>query len=169
MLLRELADGRGLSSGALKLSDVETIEIFEKLNGDLYLQDKVRRYVLLRLDELLAQEPGVSYQHARITIEHVLPQNPAAGSQWRAHFTDEERERWTHRLGNLVLLNRTKNSQAGNYDFTQKKLAYFTARHGVATFALTSQVLGHTTWTPAVLEQRQTALLQVLSKAWLTE
>lgn len=68
--------------------------------------------MLLRLDELLAEAPGVTYEHARITVEHVLPQNPAPTSLWKVRFTDEPREYWTHRIANLVLLNRTKNSQA---------------------------------------------------------
>jgi hypothetical protein len=167
-LLRELAEGMGLKAPSLTLSDAEKEEVAQKLNGDLYLQEKVRRYVLLRLDELLAEAPGVTYEHARITVEHVLPQNPAPASLWKVRFTDEQREYWTHRLANLVLLNRTKNSQARNFDFAKKKSAYFAGKNGVATFALTSQVLLQSQWTPEVLRERQTALLNVLKKAWLT-
>lgn len=88
-LLRELAQGKGLEAPSLALSEAEKTEVAQKLNGDLYLQEKVRRYVLLRLDELLAQAPGVTYEHARITVEHVLPQNPAPNSLWKINFTDE--------------------------------------------------------------------------------
>jgi hypothetical protein len=167
-LLRELADGMGLDAPSLALSEAEKEEVAQKLNGDLYLQEKVRRYVLLRLDELLAQAPGVTYEHARITVEHVLPQTPAPASLWNVKFTDEQRKYWTHRIANLVLLNRTKNSQARNFDFTKKKSAYFAGKNGVATFALTSQILLQPQWTPEVLRERQTALLNVLKKAWLT-
>ncbi|MBM2614732.1 DUF262 domain-containing protein [Actinoplanes sp. LDG1-06] len=168
-VLRELADGRGVDAPSLALSEGEKAEVLQKLNADLYLQEKVRRYVLLRLDELLARAPGVTYEHARITVEHVLPQNPAPASLWRVNFTDEQREYWTHRIANLVLLNRTKNSQARNFDFAKKKTGYFTARNGVAAFALTSQVVTYPRWTPEVLRDRQTELLAVLKKAWLTD
>lgn len=168
-LLRELTEERGLDAPSLALSDDERIEVAQKLNGDLYLQEKVRRYVLLRLDELLAQAPGVTYEHARITVEHVLPQNPAPASLWKVNFTDEQREYWTHRIANLVLLNRTKNSQARNFDFTKKKTAYFAGRNGVAAFALTSQVLLQSRWTPEILRKRQTSLVNVLKEAWLTD
>ncbi|MBF5028120.1 MULTISPECIES: DUF262 domain-containing protein [unclassified Micromonospora] len=168
-LLRELADGKGLDAPSLALSEVEKKEVTEKLNGDLYLQEKVRRYVLLRLDELLAGAPGVTYEHARITVEHVLPQNPAPASLWKVRFTDEQREYWTHRVANLVLLNRAKNSQARNFDFTKKKATYFAGKNGVATFALTSQVLLENQWTPEVLRKRQAALLNVLKKAWVED
>lgn len=127
---------------------------------------KIRKYVLLRLDELLAASQGVTYDHALITVEHVLPQNPKPGSEWTRHFDKDQRAYWTHRLANLVLLNRAKNSQAGTYDFAVKKEKYFTSRTGSVPFALTSQVLQRTDWTPEVLEQRQKELLGRLAEEW---
>ena len=122
--------------------------------------------MLLRLDELLADSPGVTYDHAIITVEHVLPQHPEAASIWRKWFTDDERNHWTHRIANLVLLNRKKNSQAGRLEFDEKKQKYFSGDKGVATFALTSQVLGASEWTPAILENRQEHLLARLQDEW---
>ncbi len=165
-LLRELSDGRGIEAPSFALTDDEKAETVKRLAGELYLVSKVRKYVLLRLDEALANNPGVSYDHPLITVEHVLPQNPQAGSVWTQTFTDEQRLRWTHRLGNLVLLNRAKNSEAQNYDFEKKKSKYFNGANGVATFALTSQVLSHSEWTPALLEVRQTELLKALQTEW---
>ena len=52
---------------------------------------RVRRYVLLRLDSVLSAG-GATYDYPIITVEHVLPQNPATNSEWRQWFTDEERE-----------------------------------------------------------------------------
>ncbi|MET8178609.1 HNH endonuclease family protein [Streptomyces sp. NPDC005336] len=75
-------------------------------------------------------------------------------------------DQWTHRLGNLVLLNRTKNAYAQNYDFTEKKAKYFTGRHGVSTFALTSQVLQHHEWKPELLRKRQQRLVGLLADEW---
>lgn len=165
-LLVELTAGAGVDAAALQLDEQEKQETKNRLAGELYLVARVRKYVLLRLDEELANDPGVVYGHPLITVEHVLPQSPARDSQWRRDFTDEQRQQWTHRLANLVLLNRAKNSEAQNYDFADKKSKYFTGRHGVSTFALTSQVLGEQQWTPALLEVRQAALLARLEKAW---
>jgi hypothetical protein len=61
----------------------------------------------------------------QLTLEHVLPQKVAPGSSWAQAFSEEEQERWTHRLGNLVLLSATKNSKAGTLDFQKKKSTYF--------------------------------------------
>lgn len=165
-LLRELADGKGLDSPSFLLSDVEKAETVKRLGGEIYLVSKVRKYVLLRLDEVLAKNPGVSYDHPLITVEHVLPQTPQADSLWTKTFTDDERLHWTHRLGNLVLLNRAKNSEAQNFDFEKKKVKYFSGSNGVATFALTSQVLSHHEWTPAILEKRQVELMDALRTEW---
>ena len=152
-----------VKAGASKEEIAETVD---RLADRIYLVAPVRKYVLLRLDELLANQPGVSYQHKMITVEHVLPQNPSAGSQWTKDFTDEDRAQWTHRLGNLVLLNRAKNSEAQNYDFAKKKANYFGGAHGSAVFALTTQVLAEEEWTPDVVQRRHDDLLSVLHKEW---
>ncbi|MCY4127615.1 MAG: DUF262 domain-containing HNH endonuclease family protein, partial [Gammaproteobacteria bacterium] len=105
----------------LQLSQTEKSEILTRLDGDLYSLIRVRRPLLLRLDSLLT-DPGVGhflghYQESIISIEHVLPQNPAEGSQWIEWFPNaEERAQWTHRLANLVLLSRRKNTRASNFD-----------------------------------------------------
>ncbi|MEV6417961.1 DUF262 domain-containing protein [Kribbella sp. NPDC051718] len=165
-LLRQLDSGDGLKAAAFKLTDEEAEETLSRLKGDLYLVTKIRKYVLLRLDEALAGGAGVTYDHPIITVEHVLPQSPAAASEWRKAFTDTQRAEWTHKLANLLLLNRTKNSYAQNYDFAEKKVKYFHGQGGVSTFALTSQVLAQTTWTPDLLIERQATLLDVLSNEW---
>ena len=120
----------------------------------------------MRLEELISAEGSPLFQPKTITIEHVLPQNPRPGSGWRTLFTEDERLRWTNRLANLVLLNRIKNSAAGNFEFPEKKSKYFTGRSGVTTFALTVEVLNEQAWTPQVLEARQSRLLGILREAW---
>lgn len=164
-LLKELKNGSGLDAPSFELTAEEKTDTRRALDGAIYkMQTKRARYVLLRLDEILAKDPGVTYAQSIISIEHVLPQNPKAGSQWEADFSIEERENWTHRLGNLLLLNHRKNSQAQNYDFATKKERYF--KSGSAIFALTTQVLGHDSWTPAVTEARQGELTGALFSEW---
>ncbi|ALG12258.1 DUF262 domain-containing protein [Kibdelosporangium phytohabitans] len=165
-LLRELVAGQGLDAPALQLSEEEKDETVRRLGGELYLVTKVRKYVLLRLDETLAKSPGVTYDHPLITVEHVLPQSPKQGSGWLEAFSNDARAYWTHRIANLVLLNRAKNSEAQNYDFAKKKSKYFTGRKGAAPFVLTIQVLQHDEWTPELLERRQEELVEVLSTEW---
>ncbi|WP_144118315.1 DUF262 domain-containing protein [Catellatospora sichuanensis] len=165
-LLRELDEGHDLAAPSFQLSDQERHETVDLLDGDVYLANKIRKYVLLRLDEALAKNPGVSYVHSIVTVEHVLPQQPNRGSAWTQLFDATQRKEWIHRLGNLVLLNRSKNSQAQNYEFAQKKQIYFLGGMGVSTFALTSQVLSEAEWTPEVVERRHKQLLAELRQEW---
>lgn len=150
----------------LQITLDEASEILKTLDGDLYLIKRIRQYVLLRLDAALALGE-VTVDHAIISVEHVLPQNPSNGSVWFKWFpTEEERAQYVHRIGNLVLLSRKKNSESQNYDFEKKKEKYFTTRTGVAPFAITTQVLQKTEWTPAIINQRQEELLQRLKTLW---
>ena len=149
----------------LQLSLQEKTDLLDRLNGQIYSQLRVRKPLLLRLDSLLA-DGGATYDHPIITIEHVLPQNPPKCSQWREWFPDdEEREQWTHKLANLVLLSKWKNSSAQNYEFDHKKNVYFNQKN-VAPFALTTQVLNTDEWTPDVLECRQKELMDTFEKEW---
>lgn len=149
----------------LQLTTEERINIIKLLNYDVYLIQKIRLFVLLRLDTALS-DGEASYEFPTISVEHVLPQNPASNSVWVSKFTDREREKYVHRLGNLVLLSRRKNSEAQNYDFKKKKDKYFTSQIGISAFALTTQVLLEDEWTPAVIDRRQQNLLGVLKQVW---
>lgn len=82
-------------------------------------------------------------------------------------FPDQaDRDGWVHRLANLVLLSRKKNSEAQNFDFETKKEKYFKSDKGVSPFVLTTQVLGQTEWTSELLKHRQAALLEKLRDLW---
>ncbi|PYE52017.1 DUF262 domain-containing protein [Deinococcus yavapaiensis] len=166
-LLTALEQGNALAAGSpLDLTAEECHKVVRALDGDVYNATKIRTYILLRLDAALSGG-GARYDHKTISIEHVLPQNPRVGSTWLQWFPDvQERDRAVHRLGNLVLLSKSKNSQAGTFDFDKKKSVYFRARDGVSPFALTTQVLMEAEWTPNVLHRRQRALVQLLMNVW---
>ncbi len=151
----------------LQLTPIEQHQTFSILSGPIYstLHARARRLVLLRLDSLLSGG-GATYDYGTVTVEHILPQSPAVGSKWLSWFPDQdERSELVHCLGNLVLLTRKKNSAASNYEFDQKKSAYFT-RNGVSPFAITTQVIEHLEWTPGIVQDRQKALLEILSRHW---
>lgn len=101
-----------------KLNDVG----FYRLRGG-----NLAKYILLRIDmEEWELENFPGYRNIReITVEHILPQNPAENSKWVKIFTKDQRDEWTNKLGNLVLLSGRKNSRAQNYDFKRKKEVYF--------------------------------------------
>lgn len=150
----------------LQLDNDEKREVRSALRSDIYTVTRVRLPLLLRLDEMLSSGSAV-YTTPVMSVEHVLPQNPPAGSQWMQNFPDEDlRRNWVHKLANLVLLTRRKNSQASNYDFDEKKAKYFSSKAGVANFALTSQVLSEVTWTEDTLKRRQSDLTDRIETLW---
>jgi len=165
-VLRALDTGSQQSApGMLGLTADEKAQTMECLGGPVYETARTRLYVLLRLDEAMAGA-GASYEHKIITVEHVLPQSPASGSHWIADFSLDEREYWLHRLANLVLLDRRKNSAAANLGFDEKKKRYFATDGKVSPFALTTTVIQQTQWTPEILSKRQEDLLATLGTAW---
>lgn len=165
-LLTQLDRGDGPAAAAFDLTPAERRATLDALDADIYNTAPVRKYVLLRLDEQLSAASGVTYDHRVISVEHVLPQSPMPDSVWNANFTDDEHDRWLHRLSNLVLLSRAKNSQAGRYDFDEKKTKYFTTSSGTSNFALTTQIIAASEWTPATLAARQAQLLDTLTDVW---
>ena len=155
------------NASSLQLQPPEQLAFYDKLNGPIYeaLSAKARTPVLLRLDSLLSGG-GATYDYSVITVEHVLPQTPKAGSNWLEWFPDQTaRIGAVHRLGNLALLTRRKNSQASNWDFDRKKDSYF-RRDGVSPFVLTTQVIDETQWVPSVVAARQTKLMAIFEKHW---
>ncbi|MCI1192376.1 DUF262 domain-containing HNH endonuclease family protein [Calidifontimicrobium sp. SYSU G02091] len=150
----------------LTLTDAQKRKFVAALDGDVYDDlPKARMALVLRLESLV-RAPGVQLQDA-VSLEHVLPQNPPDGSDWIKWFPDEnEREAWTHRLANLVPLDRKKNSSASNYDFAKKKDAYFKGKGTASPFVLTQEVRSESEWTPTLLAERQKRLVGVLAKHW---
>ena len=166
-VLRAIEQGGHLYSegAALQLTEEEKSCVLLKLKGPIYQKTQVCKPLLLRLNGLLTDGP-VSYDQRKLSVEHVLPQAPRDGSVWKVWFPDDfEREQWTHSLANLVLLSRQKNTRAQNYDFDRKKREYF-QRGGVVAFAITTQVVNEDVWTPAVLERRQSRLIDQLETEW---
>lgn len=87
-------------------------------------------------------------------------------SKWQQAFNEDEQEKWTHHLANLVLLSRIKNSQANNRPFSEKKIGYFSDKKGKTKYVLTQDVLNETDWTPEILTARRKRLRKKLDEIW---
>ena len=168
-LTRDIESAADLTAAtsALQLTADEQQETRAALDGPIYqsMPARARSIVMLRLDSLVSGG-GATYDYPTITVEHVLPQTPAAASEWMTWFPEEtDRLLWVHRLGNLALLTRKKNSSASNYEFSHKKKAYF-ANNGISPFPITTQVLQNDQWTPEIVTNRHAELLRCLSTHW---
>ncbi len=110
-------------------------------------------------------------------VECILPQNPDPSSQWVKDFSEEERELYTHSLANLTLLGGTKNGQASNLDFKEKKEIYMGSavklgkdKRGrekpfkvMTCYKMTIDIAHkYTEWTPKSLEKRKEELIKII-------
>lgn len=138
-------------------------ELRTRLLGDVY-HERYAKYLLLKVEYLMGSPNQRFPPFSRISVEHVLPQTPPDGSDWHKAFTAEQRKQWTHKLGNLVLLSRNKNSSQGNKTFDDKKANYF--QSSIEVFPAIGKVLQEKEWTPKVLELRQKDVVDLLMKGF---
>lgn len=150
----------------IELTEEEKEKTIERLESDIYTVQRIRLPLLLKLDSLLS-DGSAKYDYSVISVEHVLPQTPPENSSWLENFPEQEQINfWTHKLANLVLLSKKKNSAAKNFNFGRKKNEYFTTNKGTSPFALTSQVINKEEWTPVILKDRQEYLVETLKREW---
>jgi hypothetical protein len=127
---------------------------------------KVCKLLLMRLGDELAGEMDV-VDPDLYTIEHVLPQRPAASSPWRQKFaSSEERAQLVESLGNLVLITQQENDRARNASWEDKKQIYAKASSRVPLLAITRDVLGETEWCKEQIEARELRLIELVGKLW---
>ena len=119
---------------------------------------------LLMLLEYEEQDNSLVNSFNQISIEHILPQTPAASSKWVQDFTEEQRTEMTHKVGNLCLIGRRKNTSLGNLDYLDKRKRYF--EKNINSFARTLQIYNTYTvqWTPAELTTNQVVTVQKIKK-----
>jgi Protein of unknown function DUF262/Protein of unknown function (DUF1524) len=116
---RDPLSARGHRPGALTFPPRQLARAVETLSTPLYDDDS--RLSLLRWLESVSKGGSSSCDTAFASVEHVLPQRPAPGSQWLLDFPDEE-ERFSacHSIGNLALIDHAGNAKIANLDFHLK-------------------------------------------------
>lgn len=119
---------------------------------------KQLRYTLYKLE---GQESGNLYDFESDsgTIEHILPESYP--EIWKEYFTEDEYERNIYLLGNLTLLEPSKNNKdAADKDFEHKKEVYATSK-----YALTNRI-NQNSWTHNTIKQRQAQLSRLATSIW---
>ncbi|MCQ2687192.1 DUF262 domain-containing protein [Helicobacter pylori] len=149
-----------------KLKDDHLYEKHKKASKNSWLKP-----ILILVEYFISDDPRPKrIEKNDFHVEHILPQKPDPSSQWVKDFSEEERECYTHSLANLTLLGGTKNAQASNLDFKDKKKIYMgeenrlrkTKTSKVMTcYKMTIDISHHyTEWTPKRLEKRKEELIQ---------
>lgn len=131
------------------------------INGNIF-GERYCKYLLLKI-EYLSLDSEVAYigNYKNISIEHVLPQNPKEDSEWRVKFSNEDREEWTNKLGNLILLTKRKNSKLSNLEFKDKKEKYLADK--MLLFPSVFEVYSNgEDWNIDILKIRQNRIVNLL-------
>jgi len=120
------------------------------------------RYYLRALEMQRKGQPEPEFvpnddEHA-VNVEHILPENP--GVNW-PNIDAKTAAANYNRLGNMVIMQATKNSIIGNSKFDDKKPVL-----AASPFILTSGVAAATDWSVTEIEERQKALAVLAVKTW---
>jgi len=127
---------------------------------------RVPKYVLLRLDMERKDNLNARITYSGyITVEHILPRKPYE-KYWLDKFDKIARMEWTNRLGNLVLLNGRKNSQASNKPFDRKVKDYFEKK---SDFEITNELKKVKDWNLTALKERHENLKKECVELWIGE
>ena len=148
--------------GLLKSADVTDdffVSAFADYDAESQSRKKLAKHILLEIE----RRTGGSRHDPEspdITIEHILPRNPDEG--WDDFGSGADRFIW--RLGNLTLLESSRNRNCGNLLFAQKREIYRGSR-----FAMTRELAKRGEWTPAALESRQREFAELAKAIWRLE
>ena len=133
--------------------DFDKARFLSEIQSDVYGKGYAK--ALLMLLEYKYQDNSLEKSFNQISIEHILPQTPAPTSKWVADFTEDERLNFTHKIGNLIIIGRRKNSSLGNLEYSLKRQKYFDKNIGSFARSLNLYNKYPTQWTPVEFKQNQ--------------
>ena len=148
------------------ISDLErTTAYFRNSLDDIEFYSKGRmlvpKYILIRLDMEKRNGEILDYTN-KIMLEHILPRN-AKDTYWTTNFTVDERKNWCNKLGNLVIINGTKNTKLNNKAFAEKVEQYLSKK---SDFEITKEVLALNDWKIESVAGRQESLMNRALNLW---
>lgn len=96
------------------------------------------------------------------TVEHILPISREHWGGWTG-FTNEDKENWAHRIGNMTLMGPADNKPGRKFNgnFATKRDIY--RGSGVV---LTRDLSTYTDWTPTAIEERQRHMAEKAVSVW---
>jgi uncharacterized protein with ParB-like and HNH nuclease domain len=122
-------------------------------------QKKVLRYILYKIEAQMPNGIKTDYELDDGTIEHILPDSHT--NEWRQEFSDDAHEKMVYLIGNLTLLEPSKNNkEAAQKPFEDKKVVFATSR-----YAITNTITVNS-WTPNTLKHRQEGLGKTAAGIW---
>jgi hypothetical protein len=137
------------------------VEFFTEFSSATVSQHDLARYYLRSLELSAKQDPEpeqIPNDQQVINLEHILPRTPE--DNW-SHIEPELAKALFKRIGNMVLMQATANSNLGNSEFEEKKAVY-----KQSAYLLTKQVGNYNTWGAEEIKDRQEKLAAMAVKTW---
>ena len=130
-------------------SDEEFSNAFTVKSINTRRSKRLVRYILFELE---SQISGIrrSDEEESGSIEHILPENPS--EEWNDAFTPEVQGNFIYRLGNLTLLEDSKNREIQNRTYVEKLPMYKTSQY------VMTNTIDYPEWTETQLRSRQHGL-----------
>jgi hypothetical protein len=126
----------------------------------------IARYILANINDYLEEneEKEVSKDVHKVTLEHILPQNP--NQDWsQAYQGKEQHSQWVDTLGNLTLVEKNINKGIGNVGFLEKKQQVYTK----SELALNIDLTKYEDWDISKIQARGKNLAKSAEKCWVTK
>lgn len=173
----ELERVYGKASVAVFNNEITTSkELFLKFLKEVYLDDnsfkndfknkqintnKYNQLVKYILSKLETQYGGteLSLNSKNLTIEHILPENP--NDEWVNQFLNVDVQDYIFRLGNLTLLESSKNKEADRKNFEEKSNIYL-----ASNFHITKEHINYSIWNVSSISSRQTDMANKAATIW---
>ncbi|MBM6699505.1 DUF262 domain-containing protein [Bifidobacterium pullorum subsp. saeculare] len=149
-------------AGGLSITDEDRRAALMHLRGELQTNPALKRALLIRANE---QREGARIIRPRsLNALPLLPERVKAGSPFAA-WPEAERDRWTDRIGNLVLTqaNESQLAQLTTYAARRDRLLMSASSR---RFPLTARLKDIAELTPATLEARQEETVRLLADFW---
>jgi len=125
-------------------------------------KNSLARYYLRALELQVAGDPEPEFipneDSTVINLEHILPENP--GPRW-GQIDRETAAAFYQRIGNMALLQVTRNTQIGNRSFPEKQAVL-----KASSYKLTQEAASELSWGVKEITERQRRLAKIAVKTW---
>ena len=141
------------------IEDPEFVSLFKTKSFPVSGRNmQIVRYILSKLEYASGNMATIDYLDEKNTIEHIMPQSP--DESWS--IEDENAERLYSRLGNLTLLERSKNKDIGNASYLDKIPVY-----RQSSFKMTSSIPdSYSIWDESSISSRQAKMSSLAKSIW---
>jgi uncharacterized protein with ParB-like and HNH nuclease domain len=144
---------------SIYIDDEEFESLFSTKQVNTKSKKRLARYILYSLENQLVQNnPERNFEEETATIEHILPENPPL--EWESSFSLEEQENYIYRLGNLTLLESSKNNDCGTKPFKEKQIIYQQSQYKM------TKGIDYLEWKPSQIRSRQEKLAEIAKTVW---